>query len=394
MLIDTNGGRVLVGAVALVAAATMYGLVSLWPHGHHHHGSSDAFGGKTIGAKVVESQTIRCPGPTTQACRRLIVDVRGQRGGITLGPVTASPNIGTGTRIRVTKTPPVPANVVSQAGQTGGVSAERFQFVDVDRRGSIVVLGIALALLALVVLRWRGLLAALGVGLSLLLVTFFIVPAILDGEPALLVALVGALAVMFVTLIMTSGIGPQTMAAALGIASTLLLACGLALLSVQLAHLDGRFDELSLYLGQQNENLSLQGVVLAGMVIGALGVLADSAVTQSSAVMSLRRADPSLSARGLYHGAFSIGRDHMSATIHTLVLAYVGASLPLLLLLRSSGVSVIDAVNGQQIAEPIIATLVGTIALIAAVPITTALAATISTRVPTAALGHIHAHHH
>jgi uncharacterized membrane protein len=113
-------------------------------------------------------------------------------------------------------------------------------------------------------------------------------------------------------------------------------------------------------------------------------------------VMALRRANPSQSARELYRGAFSVGRDHMTATIHTLVLAYVGAALPLLLVLQQSGVSLSDAVNTQDVAEPIVATLVGAIGLIAAVPLTTWLAAQLASHVPVAALehdgGHAHAH--
>ena len=148
-------------------------------------------------------------------------------------------------------------------------------------------------------------------------------------------------------------------------------------------------------LSQTNGAISLQGVVLAGLVIGALGVLADMGVTQASAVMALRRANPGLSAVGLYRGAFTVGRDHLVATTHTLVLAYVGATLPLLLVLRTTGVALPDALNTQDIAEPIIATLVGSMALLVSVPLTTALAAALVSRVPAGALPkshHTHGH--
>jgi uncharacterized membrane protein len=128
------------------------------------------------------------------------------------------------------------------------------------------------------------------------------------------------------------------------------------------------------------------------MAIGALGVLADTAVTQASAVMALRHANPGLTPRELYHGAFRVGRDHLSATIHTLVLAYVGASLPLLLITRSTGVSLTDALSTQDIAEPVVATLVGCLGLICAVPLTTGLAALLVARVPADALDGAHAH--
>jgi uncharacterized membrane protein len=116
-------------------------------------------------------------------------------------------------------------------------------------------------------------------------------------------------------------------------------------------------------------------------------------VSQASAVMALRRANPSLSPRQLYSEAFAVGRDHLAATIHTLVLAYVGASLPLLLVLQSAHAGFFDAVNTQDVAEPIIATLVGSIGLIAAVPLTTGLAALLVARVPAEALPHEHHAH-
>jgi uncharacterized membrane protein len=232
------------------------------------------------------------------------------------------------------------------------------------------------------VLWWRGALALVGVGLSLIVVTKFVVPAILEGTAALPVALVGSLAVMWITLILTNGLGAQTLAAALGIGSTLLLTAGLGSLAVHFAHLNGYTGDLSLALSQQQHGINLQGVVLAGMVIGALGVLADTAVTQASAVMALRRANASLSARRLFSGAFSVGRDHLSATIHTLVLAYAGGALPLLLVLRASGVGLDDGLNTQDVAEPIVAGLIGCLGLVTAVPLTTLLASVLIVRVP------------
>jgi|HubBroStandDraft_3_1064219.scaffolds.fasta_scaffold380511_1 uncharacterized membrane protein len=112
------------------------------------------------------------------------------------------------------------------------------------------------------------------------------------------------------------------------------------------------------------------------------------------AVMALRRADPSLTARRLYRSAFQVGRDHLSATIHTLVLAYAGASLPLLLITHSTGVGLVDAVSAQDIAEPVVATLIGCVGLVCAVPLTTGLAALLVSRIPGSALDGGHSHHH
>jgi uncharacterized membrane protein len=124
-------------------------------------------------------------------------------------------------------------------------------------------------------------------------------------------------------------------------------------------------------------------------------VLADTAVTQASAVMALRRANPALGARRLFSGAFTVGRDHLSATIHTLVLAYAGGALPLLLVLRSSGVGLDDGLNTQDVAEPIVATVIGCLGLVLAVPLTTLLASLLIVRVPAELVPddhHAHAH--
>lgn len=388
-LADNPAGRLLVGAVAALAVLTLGGLAVLWPRGLDDGNPTGALGGPTVAAEVISSGLVECPGPTPQRCRRLRIAVEGRTVPLALGPVEVTADIKAGDRLRVSRVsfpPGTPASV--RAG------SDPYNFVDRDRQGSLVLIGAILGIVSLIVLRWRGLLALLGVGLSIGLLTLFMVPAILGGGPALLVALVGSMAVMFVTVILTNGIGAQSMAAALGVAATLGLTCLLALAAVHLVHLDGRTNELSQILATQDTKLSLQGVVLAGILVGALGVLADTAVTQASAVMALRRTDPGLNARGLYRGAVVVGRDHLSATIHTLVLAYAGASLPLLLVLNSAGVDLVDSLTTQDIAEPIAATVVGCLGLIAAVPLTTGLAAWLVARVPAEAVPAGHGHRH
>ncbi|HWI73046.1 MAG TPA: YibE/F family protein [Baekduia sp.] len=386
-LLDAPGGRVLIGAVGAIALATLVGLVVLWP-GAIDHGRATKVA-PTVSAHVERVTEARCSSPTPQQCRTAKIRVGDRAATMSLGPTASAPAVSAGETIRV-------APVTMPAGQRLPAGAEPYTFVDVDRHGSLLWMGLLVALAAAVLLRGRGLLAVLGVALSLVVVLEFLVPAILDGRPGLLVALVSALAVMFITLVLTNGIGVQTLAAALGITTTLLLSAGLAVAGLHVAHLDGKTDDITLALGNQDAGLSLQGVVLAGMLIGALGVLADTAVTQASAVMALRRANPALAAGALYREGFTVGRDHLSATIHTLVLAYTGAALPLLLVMRQSQLGVGDALNAQTIAEPIVATVVGCGALIAAVPLTTALAAALAVRIPAGALpaggGHGHAH--
>jgi uncharacterized membrane protein len=375
----------LVGAVALLGAATIAGLLLMWPGAAPQRAATQAMGGATVGAAVVGSDVARCAGPTRQACR--VIRVRVDGGGtttITLGPVGATAAPATGARIRVQRVQ-VPA---------GAGHVEPFSYAGLDRRGPLLWALLAFALLVVVITRVRGLLALVGFVLSLLLMTKFLVPAILAGSPGLLVALVGALAVMFVTVLLTYGVTAPSLAACLGIGLSLLLAAIGSAVAVSAAGLDGRSSELSSYLSGMRTGLSLQGVVLAGMVIGALGVLADMGVTQASAVMALRRADPVSSARLLYRRGFTVGRDHLVATTHTLVLVYVGATLPLLLVMNASGVGFTDAVNTQDLAEPILGTLIGATALLISVPLTTALTAAVVARIPAEALGEIEPHQH
>lgn len=378
-------------SVATILVLTIAGLVALWPRGGDQPKQAQA---PTLAATVTKITDEPCPGsdgtPQAQQCRTLTVDPAGplQPATIEIGPTVGGLSVQTGDRVRVGVNPPA-------EGLPAGVEQPPYSLAGVDHSRAVLIGALMLGLFAVIALRLRGFLALAGVGLSLLLLVSFLVPAILAGSPPLLVALVGALAVMFVTLVLTNGVGAQTLAGALGISATLLLTTLLGWLAVRTTGLDGSGSELSIVLAQTNEGLSLEGVLLAGMVIGGLGVLADTAVTQASAVMALRHAIPDLGAAQLYRRAVVIGRDHLSATIHTLVLAYAGATLPLLLVLNAGGTSAADTVNNTDIAEPILATIVGCAGLVVAVPLTTALAALLVARIPADALPDGgHGHHH
>jgi uncharacterized membrane protein len=181
----------------------------------------------------------------------------------------------------------------------------------------------------------------------------------------------------------------------LGTTCALLLTALLAGLFIELAAITGLVsEEARLLRGSSGGTLSLSGLVLAGVVIGALGVLDDVTVSQASTVMALRRADPAQGARQLYRAALTVGRDHVGATVNTLVLAYVGAALPVLLIFSTQDVGLGTMLQREAVAEEIVATLVGSIGLIAAMPLTTGLAAALAVRLPAGVLGHGHAHTH
>jgi uncharacterized membrane protein len=163
---------------------------------------------------------------------------------------------------------------------------------------------------------------------------------------------------------------PTVAATVVGVRVTLTL----AEIFTRVAHLSGATSDAALY-AQAFGQVSLRGLLLASIVIGALGVLGDTTVTQASTVIALRRANPALDFRGLVTHATSVGHDHIAATVNTLVLAYTGAAIPVLIVFSLSGTSPGTATNTEAVAEAIVATLVGSIGLMLAVPVTTALAA-------------------
>jgi len=276
------------------------------------------------------------------------------------------------------------------------VAGTGYTLYDFERRGPMLLLAGLFVLVVLVFARWRGALSLVGLAISLAIVLLFIVPAILDGKSALLVALVGAFAVAYTTIPLAHGWGPKSLAALLGSLASLLLTALLAVLFTNLTHLTGLSSEEAIFLQIGAANVSLQGLLLAGIIIGALGVLDDVTISQASTVMALRRANPALNLRRLSALALDVGRDHVSATVNTLVLAYVGASLPILLLFSATDLGVSDALNLEVVAKEVVATLVGSIGLITAVPITTALAALLALSVGPGEIeddgGHGHAH--
>lgn len=252
-----------------------------------------------------------------------------------------------------------------------------FDYTYSDRQRRPVLLWLALLFAAAVIAlgRWRGLGALVGLGASIFVVLQFVLPSIIHGHSPPLVAIVGASAVAYVALYLANGFRTMTTVALLGTLAALALTVGLATLFTELAQFSGLASEDALLVGLGTSSVDLQGLVLAGMVLGALGALDDVTVTQSSAVAELRLADPSLSRRALYRAGLRIGRDHVASTVNTLALAYAGASLPLLILFSLSGQSLGSVANGEAVAVTLVSALVGSIGLVAGVPISTGLAA-------------------
>jgi uncharacterized membrane protein len=229
---------------------------------------------------------------------------------------------------------------------------------------SIVILG-----------RWKGLRSLAALAFSMLMIIGYIVPHILSGENPVKVSLIGSMVLLGVTLYFTYGWNLKTHASVLSMVLTLAIAGGLAALFVELTRLTGYGDESSMFLMQfSSVKIDPRGLLLGGMIIGSLGVLDDLVTSQSAAVVEIHDANPALGFRRVFEKAMRIGQDHVAATVNTLVLAYTGASLPLLLMFSLAQGSYGYLLNSEYIAEEVVRTLVGSLALMAAVPISTLLA--------------------
>ena len=248
-------------------------------------------------------------------------------------------------------------------------------FADFVRSDSLLWLTAIFVLVILIMSRWKGLRSLLSLAFSLLVIIGYIIPHILAGEDPLWVSIIGSVILLGVTLYLTYGWNLKTHAAVVSMLFVLLITGTLAGLFVSFTRLTGSGDENTLFLLQMlNTQINLRGLLLGGMIIGALGVLDDLVTTQASAVFELHHANESLRFRALFQSAMRIGQDHVAATVNTLVLAYAGAALPMLLMFSLGRGNYGFLVNFEFIAEEIVRTLVGSLGLVTAVPLTTAIA--------------------
>jgi uncharacterized membrane protein len=257
---------------------------------------------------------------------------------------------------------------------------ERYFFIDYQRGLPLVALGVMFAVVVIALSGLRGAAALVGLLISLLVLLIFVLPAILEGQSPIAVAAVGSAAIMFAALYMAHGVNVRTTTAILGTLVSLLLTCLLAAFFLDIVSFTGFGSEEAVFLQVSASQVNLQGLIFAGVIIGTLGVLDDVTVTQASAVWEIHYANPRYSARQLYTSALRIGRDHIASTVNTLVLAYAGASLPLLILFSLADTPLTQTLTSEVVAQEIVRTLVGSIGLVASVPITTGLAALVVSR--------------
>ena len=265
--------------------------------------------------------------------------------------------------------------------RTSGPLGERYSFGDLVRRPALWTLTLLFVALAVVIGRWTGARALIGMAFSVLVIARFILPSILAGQSPVLVCIMGALFILIPSLYLSYGWQRKTHAAALSMALCLLVTWILAAVFVAQAHMTGFSSEEATFLVVAlRREVDLRGLMLGGVILGALGVLDDVAVAQASAIFQLREANAALSWRELFRRGMVIGRDHIASMVNTLMMAYVGASLPLFLLLIVYREPLGQLLNRELLAEEIVRTLVGSIGLMLAVPVTSLIAALMAAR--------------
>ena len=365
---------VLLSFLAAAFAVTLVGLVMLWPDGDEVddlRGSVSFAGeGVTFPEAVVESVQPACPSleEKQEGCGSVTVTVEegadeGTEAEVDVPPQVTAAGLEPGDRLDLIRTPGV-------EGEPAGLA-----YFGIERGQSLWLLFGAFALVVIAVARWRGLMALVGLGFAGAVVGMFVVPALLVGERALPVAVVGSVAIMYVVLYTTHGFSIRTSAALAGTLGGIGLTAAIGWWAVGASHLTGVTDEAGGVLTSFASGLDLQDLLVAAVVIAGLGVLNDVTITQASAVWELRAAAPAMTRRAVFVSAMRIGRDHIASTIYTIVFAYAGTALLLLLVVSLYDRPALDLVGTEEIATEVVRSLTSSIGLVLAVPLTTAIGA-------------------
>lgn len=381
-----TSAKIVVGLLAAIAASVVAGLAWLWPHQQRvdipmpfQNSSGGAV--TTEAGHVLSSQLADCGSPS--ASQVLTASAQpGMPGSgrcvLTMVTIDSGPNAGAYTAFEFTPGPGQPhlkaGDQIRITRQVDAAGATTYAFYDYERGWPLAALAIVFAFVIVAVARWQGLLALVGIVVAFLVLVAFLLPALREGAPAVPVAVVASAAILYAVIYLAHGVSLRTSAALLGTLSSLFLAALLSWAAIDLTHLTGLSDEQNSEVAAYLGNVSIRGLLLAGFIIGSLGVLNDVTVTQSSTVFELAHLGGDTSRRAIFLGAIRVGRDHIASTVYTLVLAYAGSSLPLLLLFSVANRSLGDVMTSESIAIELARSAVGGIALALSVPLTTAIA--------------------
>jgi len=366
------------------AVLTLLGVILLRPTGAVRPNLAEiGINPQTIAATVIEAADVECAGIGPDSDLRC-VDITYQ--------LAQGPDVGS-TRIQ--------QFVVHESNPTFSVgddvildyqpqSPEGFQyaFLDRQRRPVLYVIGLLFAVIVVALGRLRGLAALAGLAASVAVLLQFVIPAILDGRSPLLVAVIGSSLIAYLALYVAHGFTRMTTVALLGTLAALAMTSVLSWLVVSAAQFSGFATEEAFVLSFAG-SIDISGLILAGIVLGAVGAIDDVTVTQASAVFEVHRVRPDLGRRELFTSGLRIGRDHVASTVNTLLLAYAGAAMPLLLFFVLANQSIGTVLNSELVAIEAVRTLVGSIGLVSAVPLTTWLATVMVTDAGTGGSSHV-----
>jgi uncharacterized membrane protein len=366
--------RLLGGVVAVLLAAALVGLAVWWPRGDPVIDREVLGFGDRVNATVTAAEVGPCSYDPEAECNSASarIDSGPDEGSF------ATLEADVATRNQVSELDAGDDIVLNDAGPDVDAAA-RYSFADIQRRMPLVILALVFGVAVVALGRLRGLLALVGIGITVAVLLGFVFPALLRGASPLGVALTGAIVIAVSTIYLAHGVSDRTTVALVGTIASLGLTAALGAGFGAAAHLSGLASDESLNLLAFAPELDFRGLLLAATILGALGVLDDVTITQVSAVWELHDSDPRVGARQLYTAGIRIGRDHIASTVNTLVLAYTAAALPTLLLFTQSGLAVGEVLTTETLAVEIVQTLVGSIGLVASVPLTTALASWVVT---------------
>jgi uncharacterized membrane protein len=380
--------------LGLALAATVFGVVRLWPGDARAEDKVAAtdFAAPGVTFPTAEVLTV-LPVCTGRDAQTGAPPAEGQGGDVaeanaTCGAITVQLEQPTATSgdVHPKVTVSVPPHISTSGLREGdtvmlmripaqGGQPEAYSFLQVQRGAPLSLMFVLFVVVVALVARWRGILALVGLAFGGLVVVRFMIPALLDGQSGLLVAVVGSSLIMFVVLYLAHGLSIRTSTALAGTLFGVAITAGLGVIAVNLARLSGVDSDETATLMSFAHRLSPQELLTSAIIVAGLGVLNDVTITQSSAVWELRAAAPSMGRRELFRSGMRIGRDHIASTIYTIVFAYAGAALPVLLLLFLYERPVLDLIQTESLSEEIVRTLASAIGLVLAVPVTTAIAA-------------------
>lgn len=383
--VGSTARSILLAGLGVALLATVVGLLVWWPaddaidRAVESGGEAAQFAapGVTFPTGEVVEVAERCPGqglPDGSGCSTLQVEVEGEDAPVEIAvpPDVLDSGISEGDEVELLRRPTPEAE--------GGQEAS-YSYFATERNGTLLWLVLFFVVVVLVIARWRGLFALLGLGFGGIVVWWWMLPTLLDGSTGVGVALTSASAIMFVVLYTTHGFSLRTSTALAGTLLGIALTAGIGVIAIGDARLTGVSDEGGAILATFGV-LDFQALLGCALVIAGLGVLNDVTITQASAVWELRSVSPEASRAQVFASAMRIGRDHIASTIYTIVFAYVGTALMLLMVLRVYDRPLLELISTEQLAEEIVRTLVTSIGLVLAVPITTGLAALVASPRP------------